>query len=110
MVAGEDEPTETETMTVDECITLKQHAIADCITESFGRTPGRLHLLSVGDSAIEQEAAQDVARCWRQDLRDGACHVEPLCKTVKFMDMPSLEELRDELHELTECFTKLAEW
>lgn len=54
----------------------------------------RLSVLSIGDSLVEQQALKDCCRRWA-GLRPS--DRRPLCKTVKLMDKPSLQQLSDEL-------------
>jgi len=52
------------------------------------------NILSIGDGESERDAAKDLA--WSRAQADWA----PLCKTVKFLDDPSLKQLSNELRVL----------
>jgi len=54
-----------------------------------------VNVLSIGDSAVEKNAAQAAIR--RDPAEDGSANDCALCKTVKLMDDPSLKQLSEQL-------------
>ena len=72
---------------------------ADWKKKAFARelTSGtNINMLSVGDSVFEREAAHFCGKNQRKQSRGG------LTKTVKFVDSPTIEQLRRQLTTLTE--------
>eukprot|EP00931_Biecheleriopsis_adriatica_P075988 TRINITY_DN49751_c0_g1_i1.p1 TRINITY_DN49751_c0_g1~~TRINITY_DN49751_c0_g1_i1.p1 ORF type:complete len:478 (-),score=90.96 TRINITY_DN49751_c0_g1_i1:84-1475(-) len=71
----------------------KRNAMRRCLKKAYGRRAKKMHVLSVGDSVIEQMASQEALWC---------CHKESesFCKTLKLMSDPPLDYLSEELQAL----------
>jgi len=73
---------------------LKRTAMSRCLARADARLPKRKNVISVGDSVIEQQALKQLVPKLGRHTGD---RQKPLCKIVKFMDGPSLEELTEQL-------------
>jgi len=77
----------------------KRNAVQRCLKDFGYRSTKGLNFLSVGDSAIEEEAVKEVL--WSGDAGD--C----VCKIVKLMEEPTLELLSMELQILQSSLVRL---
>eukprot|EP00913_Durusdinium_trenchii_P032689 g30598.t1 len=73
-------------------VLTKRNAMLEFLQASQGPQTG-LHLISIGDSLVEKEAAQACARL--ADLQTAS-----LCKTIKLIGDPSLKQLTEQLQTL----------
>merc|ERR1712031_85234 len=64
----------------------------------------RLNVLSIGDSAVERLALQELFAMWRTS---GALCLEPSCKTLKLKEKPGLPELTAQLLQIIPCLPRL---
>jgi len=85
---------------VDVFTIAKRNAMIKCLKKLYGGSERTMHVLCIGDSTAEQEAAKEVLWCCRAET-------DSLCKTVKLMSDPSVEHLTDELHVLISWFCKM---
>eukprot|EP00441_Pelagodinium_beii_P027388 CAMPEP_0197670506 /NCGR_PEP_ID=MMETSP1338-20131121/74731_1 /TAXON_ID=43686 ORGANISM="Pelagodinium beii, Strain RCC1491" /NCGR_SAMPLE_ID=MMETSP1338 /ASSEMBLY_ACC=CAM_ASM_000754 /LENGTH=71 /DNA_ID=CAMNT_0043250251 /DNA_START=3 /DNA_END=215 /DNA_ORIENTATION=- len=60
-----------------------------------------MHVISIGDSPVEQMAIQEVLWCCYKEQ-------ESYCKTLRLTSDPSVEHLSGELQVLSFCIAKLA--
>lgn len=83
---------------------LKKSSMQGCVelwkTKGALAAGSRASVVSIGDSDAEQKALKAL-------LTPQACG-RPLCKTVKFMDEPTLSDLKEELEEMPALFERLA--
>lgn len=79
---------------VDVLRACKRGAMSKCLRDICGRSRVRLNVVSVGDSATEQEAIKGLLWSPRPPQLPKSQH---LCKTVKFMEGPTLQQLGDQL-------------
>lgn len=70
----------------------KQQAMAKALKKLYGRGADWVNVLSIGDSIVERDAIKELL--WSQEQESDRA---PLCKTVKLMDEPSVEQLGAEL-------------
>lgn len=89
--------------------TLKRCAMARCLDDwraagAFGHASMKhLGVVSVGDADIEQQALKTLI-----GASAGVLAEKPLCKTLKLMDRPTLEQLSEELRLLPPWLRRLA--
>lgn len=82
---------------VDVLEACKRGAMAKCLRKVCGKNTLQLNVLSVGDSDVEKKAIKDLL--WfptPNQLPPG----EHLCKTIKFMEEPTVQQLGDQLRVL----------
>lgn len=83
---------------------LKRLSMMRCLDEWHAEgvlaSESKLSVVSIGDSDAEQEALKAVIAARAVD--------RPICKTVKLMDEPSLDELSRELQVLPMWFDRMA--
>jgi hypothetical protein len=72
----------------------KFHAFQERLSPLFSETKTNKHVISFGDSHVEREAVRAVTR--------GV--VNTRCKSVKFAERPSMEQLRRQVELVTSCF------
>lgn len=91
-------------------ITCKRNAMARCLDDIRGsgkREGPQLNAISIGDSTVELQALKELL----SDLRDSGDFSEgPLCKTVKLLSTPTLNELGDELEQIVSWIQPLIFW
>lgn len=80
----------------------KRNAMQRCLHKSYKKGT-KMHLLSIGDSPAERQAAHEVLWCAFQEN-------ESFCKTVKLMADPSLSNLSGELRLLLSWFGKMVSY
>eukprot|EP00747_Dinoflagellata_sp_TGD_P038872 gnl/TRDRNA2_/TRDRNA2_139931_c1_seq3.p1 gnl/TRDRNA2_/TRDRNA2_139931_c1~~gnl/TRDRNA2_/TRDRNA2_139931_c1_seq3.p1 ORF type:complete len:114 (-),score=25.54 gnl/TRDRNA2_/TRDRNA2_139931_c1_seq3:70-411(-) len=81
----------------------KRNAIKTAIKQALGSFKDIRNAITVGDSWVEHDALKDLVWC-HPELND----LGTVCKTVKFMDDPSVEELGNQLSILSSWLRKLA--
>lgn len=84
----------------------KRYAIKHCLASVYGKPTRPLHVISVGDSETERDAAWEVL--W--DLaRPGPSESRKyhICKTVKFANEPTLEQLGNQLELLNSWLPRM---
>lgn len=83
---------------------LKKSSMQGCVESWKAKgvlaVASRASVISIGDSDAEQKALKA--------LLSSPAHGRPLCKTVKFMDEPTLNDLREELEEMPALLERLA--
>jgi hypothetical protein len=72
----------------------KYYAFQDKLAPSFSEPKRSKNILSFGDSHVEREAIRAVTRGFPNTR----------CKSVKFAERPSMEQLRRQLELVTNCF------
>jgi hypothetical protein len=106
--AGEHGPRpQTNGASIEEYQLLKRNAMASCITERINSGSlgfSRLSLLSIGDSIVEQQAAKELVAFWGAA---GTFSGKAVCKTLKFLDEPSVPQLDVELRQLLQVLPGL---
>eukprot|EP00927_Polykrikos_kofoidii_P032638 TRINITY_DN27744_c0_g1_i1.p1 TRINITY_DN27744_c0_g1~~TRINITY_DN27744_c0_g1_i1.p1 ORF type:complete len:505 (+),score=102.63 TRINITY_DN27744_c0_g1_i1:210-1517(+) len=80
---------------VDVWSVAKRYAMRKCLKKMFRGKTWRRNVVSIGDSPAERQALQEVL--W---FLDDPGDEDPLCKTVKLIDEPTLPQLDNELHLL----------
>eukprot|EP00747_Dinoflagellata_sp_TGD_P223547 gnl/TRDRNA2_/TRDRNA2_95092_c0_seq2.p1 gnl/TRDRNA2_/TRDRNA2_95092_c0~~gnl/TRDRNA2_/TRDRNA2_95092_c0_seq2.p1 ORF type:complete len:425 (+),score=67.51 gnl/TRDRNA2_/TRDRNA2_95092_c0_seq2:130-1404(+) len=88
---------------IDVYMIAKRNAIKRAIKDALGELKTLTNGITVGDSNIEHDALRDLFWC-HEELHNTASH----CKTVKFMDDPSCQELGDQLQVLVNWLKGLA--
>jgi len=87
--------------------TWKKLAMMDCINESYDNCFNMSkHIMSFGDSNTEREA---VLACGKE-LSVMDSHVKTTIKSVKFVERPSVDQLRTELELVGKCFSHILEY
>lgn len=86
---------------VDVFTVAKRATMLKCLRKLYGRRCARMNVLSVGDSAAEKDAIKEVI--WAACENDAA-----LCKTVKFIYQPTLQQLGDQLQLLVMWIRRMA--
>jgi hypothetical protein len=87
---------------------LKRNAMARSLTDWYATGVlgvARLNVLSVGDSFVEQQALKELMKAWDES---GLIAETPICKTLKFMERPTLRQLGEELRQLPAWLPRLA--
>lgn len=81
----------------DSWVYAKRRAMANCLKRILrNETPlSRVQVMSIGDSTTEQQALKDVM--WDDSFWSAWKDVVLICKTVKMLDEPTLEDLSCEL-------------
>jgi len=72
----------------------KYYAFQDKLAASFAEPKRQKNIISFGDSHVEREAVRAVTRGFPNTR----------CKSVKFAERPSLEQLRRQIELVTNCF------
>jgi hypothetical protein len=72
----------------------KYYAFQDKLAPSFAEPKRQKNILSFGDSHVEREAIRAVTRGFPNTR----------CKSVKFAERPSMEQLRRQIELVTNCF------
>jgi len=72
----------------------KFYAMQEKLSGLFGQHNLEKNIISFGDSHVEREAVRAVTR---------SCPIT-LCKSVKFAERPSMEQLRRQIELVTNCF------
>mmetsp|Transcript_56568 Transcript_56568/g.127167 ORF Transcript_56568/g.127167 Transcript_56568/m.127167 type:complete len:412 (+) Transcript_56568:144-1379(+) len=80
----------------------KRHAMSRCLRRFYQGKTVRPHVISIGDSTAEQNAVKDVLWAW-----DGLV-APPLCKTVKLINEPTIDQLGAELELLSAWLPRMA--
>jgi len=95
---------------LDQATVGKRNAMAVFLEQatSAGQAGGHTHVLSIGDSHMERDAAKAVLQQARLAAEGQPGAQRPLCKTVKLMGSPSLKQLSEELRFLDEQLDGLA--
>mmetsp|Transcript_19056 Transcript_19056/g.44494 ORF Transcript_19056/g.44494 Transcript_19056/m.44494 type:complete len:463 (-) Transcript_19056:23-1411(-) len=92
---------------VDVLAECKRHAMLRCLRKYYQGTRTRPHVISIGDSTAEQTAVKEVLWSW-DDFSSLSSTVAPLCKTVKFIDEPSIDQLGAEMELLIAWLPRMA--
>lgn len=91
---------------VDVLAACKRGAVEQCLRDVCGRRKRlQLNVMSVGDSQVERNAVKDAL--WSPKM----AHLpagEHLCKTVKLLEDPTLQQLGDQLRLLEEWLPNMA--
>lgn len=77
------------------CTFAKALAMQKVVQAELRRGVFSGNLLSIGDSSFERDAAKEFL--WRFSETPRHRHLDPVCKTVKLLDDPNLEELQMQL-------------
>mmetsp|Transcript_25865 Transcript_25865/g.60245 ORF Transcript_25865/g.60245 Transcript_25865/m.60245 type:complete len:389 (-) Transcript_25865:99-1265(-) len=92
---------------VDLFTVAKRATILKCLRKlSRNRKGLRMNVISIGDSLAEMDAVKEVL--WAACEQQPGLAATPLCKTVKFVCQPSMQQLGDELHLLAMWLKKMA--
>ena len=73
---------------------LRYYAFQDKLAPSFAEPKRQKNIISFGDSHVEREAVRAVTRGFPNTR----------CKSVKFAERPSMEQLRRQIELVTNCF------
>jgi len=79
---------------VDPQVAAKRNAMAFCLEAIYDTGSDAWRAMSIGDSMVEQVALKEVMRIVE---REKPSVQQPMCKTVKLMEVPSIVELGSEL-------------
>lgn len=87
----------------EDYVAVKQRAMVRCLkdwrsADAVLRSASRLNVLSVGDGEAEKWALKGIKGPWVK--RAGLSSERPLCKTLKLMDYPTVDQLGQELMAL----------
>mmetsp|Transcript_63693 Transcript_63693/g.176639 ORF Transcript_63693/g.176639 Transcript_63693/m.176639 type:complete len:435 (-) Transcript_63693:190-1494(-) len=94
---------------VDIFTVAKRATMMKCLRKLYRKRKGlRMNVISIGDSLAEKDAIKEVlwAAC-EQPQHEGML-ATPLCKTVKFVYQPSVQQLGDELQLLAMWLRRMA--
>jgi len=82
-------------------VLAKKNAMRKCLQAIYrgGRIADRWNVLSIGDSLVEQVAVKQICKEYPR--------MRPVCKSVKFADEPTLEQLSHQLELIVPNFPRL---
>eukprot|EP00928_Gymnodinium_smaydae_P026408 TRINITY_DN20751_c0_g1_i1.p1 TRINITY_DN20751_c0_g1~~TRINITY_DN20751_c0_g1_i1.p1 ORF type:complete len:680 (+),score=150.05 TRINITY_DN20751_c0_g1_i1:109-2148(+) len=90
---------------------MKEGAMRKALKRFYSRRPKQSwkNCLSIGDSQVEAEALAELTFT-RVQLNDKGEQRPVRCKTVKFVEDPSLEQLTQEVELMASCFSMLVHY